>query len=169
MRALVFVRTCYNANSVAALTGALEVDQRFSDLALVTRYAANDNIAFGAQTGSPRLLRALRRGHTVGDIYQAAELALQAGLKPIIDFIFGLPGETEEDQQLSLRLMEHLAAMGATIHSHTFMPLPGTPLADAPPGQVTPEVESILGRLSKDELHIGQWRKQEELAAAVCR
>jgi B12-binding domain/radical SAM domain protein len=138
-------------------------------LALVTRYAANDNILFGAQTGSPRLLNELRRGHTVKDVYRAAEFTLQAGLKPIVDFIFGLPGETEEDQQLSLRLIEDLAAMGATIHSHTFMPLPGTPLADAPPGQVTPEIESILGRLSKDGLHIGQWQKQEELAAMTCR
>ena len=138
-------------------------------LALVTRYAANDNILFGAQTGSPRLLKELRRGHTVEDVYRAAEFTLQAGLKPIVDFIFGLPGETEEDQRLSLRLIEDLAAMGATIHSHTFMPLPGTPLADAPPGQVAPEVESILGRLSKDGLHTGQWRKQEELAATICR
>jgi B12-binding domain/radical SAM domain protein len=138
-------------------------------LALVTRYAANDNIVFGAQTGSPRLLKELRRGHTVEDVYRAAELTLQAGLKPIVDFIFGLPGETEEDQQLSLRLIEDLAAMGATIHSHTFMPLPGTPLADAPPGRVAPEIESILGRLSKDGLHIGQWQKQEELAAMTCR
>jgi B12-binding domain/radical SAM domain protein len=138
-------------------------------LALVTRYAANDNIVFGAQTGSPRLLRELRRGHTVEDVYRAAEFTLQAGLKPIVDFIFGLPGETEEDRRLSLRLIEDLAAMGATIHSHTFMPLPGTPLADAPPGRVTPEVESILGRLSKDGLHIGQWREQEELAAMICR
>jgi B12-binding domain/radical SAM domain protein len=138
-------------------------------LALVTRYAANDNIVFGAQTGSPRLLKELRRGHTVEDAYQAAELALQAGLKPIVDFIFGLPGETEGDLRLSLRLIEDLAAMGGTIHSHTFMPLPGTPLADARPGRVTPEVESILGRLSKDGLHIGQWRKQEELAATICR
>ncbi len=93
MSALVFVRTPYNANSVAALTGALEADQRFSDL----------------------------------------------------------------------------AAMGAIIHSHTFMPLPGTPLADAPPGRVTPEVESILGRLSKDGFHIGQWRKQEALAVTISR
>jgi B12-binding domain/radical SAM domain protein len=138
-------------------------------LALVTRYAANDNIVFGAQTGSLPLLKELRRGHTVEDVYRAAELILQAGLKPIVDFIFGLPGETEEDQRLSLRLIEDLAAMGATIHSHTFMPLPGTPLADAPPGQVVPEIESILGRLSKDGLHIGQWRKQEELAAMICR
>jgi len=138
-------------------------------LALVTRYAANDNIVFGAQTGSPRLLRELRRGHTVEDVYRAAEFTLQAGLKPIVDFMFGLPGETEEDQRLSLQLIEDLAAMGATIHSHTFMPLPGTPLADAPPGRVTPEVESILGRLSKDGLHIGQWRKQEALAAMICR
>jgi B12-binding domain/radical SAM domain protein len=138
-------------------------------LALVTRYAANDNIVFGAQTGSPRLLRELRRGHTVEDVCRAAEFTLQAGLKPIIDFMFGLPGETEEDQRLSLQLIEDLAAMGATIHSHTFMPLPGTPLADAPAGRVTTEVESILGRLSKDGFHIGQWRKQEELAATICR
>jgi B12-binding domain/radical SAM domain protein len=138
-------------------------------LALVTRYAANDNIVFGAQTGSPRLLKKLRRGHTVEDVYRAAEFTLQAGLKPIVDFIFGLPGETEGDQRLSLRLIEDLAAMGATIHSHTFMPLPGTPLADAPPGRVAPEVESILGRLSKDGLHIGQWQKQEELAATIGR
>ncbi len=138
-------------------------------LALVTRYAANDNIVFGAQTGSPRLLKELRRGHTVEDVCRAAEFTLQAGLKPIIDFMFGLPGETEEDQRLSLQLIEDLAAMGATIHSHTFMPLPGTPLADAPPGRVAPEVESILGRLSKDGLHTGQWRKQEELAATICR
>ena len=138
-------------------------------LALVTRYTANDNIVFGAQTGSPRLLKGLRRGHTVEDAYRATELALQAGLKPIVGFIFGLPGETEEDQRLSLRLIEDLAAMGATIHSQAFMPLPGTPLAHAPPGSVIPEVESILGRLSKDGLHIGQWRKQEELAAMICR
>jgi B12-binding domain/radical SAM domain protein len=138
-------------------------------LALVTRYAANDNILFGAQTGSPRLLKELRRGHSVGDVYQAAELTLQAGLKPIVDFIFGLPGETEEDWRLSLRLIEDLAAIGATIHSHTFMPLPGTPLADAPPGRVTPELESVLGRLSKGGLHIGQWQKQEELAAMIGR
>jgi B12-binding domain/radical SAM domain protein len=138
-------------------------------LALVTRYAANDNIIFGAQTGSPRLLKELRRGHTVEDVCRATELTLQAGLKPIVDFMFGLPGETEEDQRLSLQLIEDLAAVGATIHSHTFMPLPGTPLADAPPGRVTPEVESILGRLSKDGFHTGQWRKQEELAATIFR
>ena len=34
MSALAFVRTVHNANSVAALTGVLEVDPRFSDLAL---------------------------------------------------------------------------------------------------------------------------------------
>jgi B12-binding domain/radical SAM domain protein len=138
-------------------------------LTLVTRYTANDNIIFGAQTGSPRLLKELRRGHTVEDVYRATELILQAGLKPIVDFIFGLPDETEEDQRSSLQLIEDLAAMGATIHSHTFMPLPGTPLAGAPPGQVTPKVEATLGRLSRDGLHSGQWRKQEKLAATICR
>jgi hypothetical protein len=42
MRALVFVRTPYNANSVATLTGALEVDPRFSDLAVCFLWADAD-------------------------------------------------------------------------------------------------------------------------------
>ena len=37
-------------------------------VALVRRYCGNDNLIFGAQTGSDRLLRALRRNHTVADV-----------------------------------------------------------------------------------------------------
>jgi len=134
-------------------------------VALVTKYAANDNLVFGAQTGSPRLLRALRRGHTVEDVYRATELTVRAGLIPYVDFIFGLPGETEEDRELTLRMIADLTAMGGVIHSHTFMPLPGTPLAHAQPGRVDSQWHTLLDRLASQGQHIGQWRKQEQLAA----
>lgn len=136
-------------------------------VALVKRYAANDNLVFGAQTGSPRLLRALRRGHTVEDVYRATEITVQAGLIPYVDFIFGLPGETEEDRELTLRMIADLTAMGGVIHSHTFMPLPGTPLAHAQPGRVDPRWHVLLDRLASRGQHIGQWRKQERLAILV--
>lgn len=133
-------------------------------VALVKKYAANDNLVFGAQTGSPRLLRALRRGHTVKDVYRATEVTVRAGLIPYVDFIFGLPGETEEDRELTLRMIADLTAMGGVIHSHTFMPLPGTPLAHAQPGRVDPQWYTLLDRLASQGQHIGQWRRQERLA-----
>jgi B12-binding domain/radical SAM domain protein len=131
---------------------------------LVRRYCGNDNLIFGAQTGSDRLLRALRRRHTVGHVYRAAETILAGGLTPIVDLIFGLPGEEPEDVTATLCLMEDMVAMGAVLHTHTFMPLPGTPLEDAPPGRVDPALHTLLDRLASKGHQIGQWRKQEEIA-----
>ena len=87
------------------------------------------------------------------------------GLRPIVDFIFGLPGEESEDIAATVRLMEDLVALGAVLHTHTFMPLPGTPLEDAPPGRVDPALHPVLDRLASMGHQIGQWRKQEVLAS----
>jgi radical SAM superfamily enzyme YgiQ (UPF0313 family) len=133
-------------------------------VALVRRYCGNDNLIFGAQTGSDRLLRTLRRNHTVADVYRATEAIVAGGLTPIVDLIFGLPGETREDMMATLRLMEDLVGMGAVLHTHTFMPLPGTPLEDAPAGRVDPALHPLLDRLASQGHQIGQWRKQEEIA-----
>jgi len=133
-------------------------------VALVRRYCGNHSLIFGAQTGSDRLLRMLRRNHTVADVYRAAEITREGGFTPIVDLIFGLPGEDEDDVAATLRLMEDLVGMGATLHTHTFMPLPGTPLEDAPPGRVDPALHPLLDRLASQGHQIGQWRRQEELA-----
>ncbi len=133
-------------------------------VALVRRYCGNDNLIVGAQTGSDRLLRALHRNHTVADAYRAAETIVAGGLRPVVDLIFGLPGEEAQDVAATLRLMEDLVEMGAVLHTHTFMPLPGTPLEDAPPGEVDPALHPLLDRLASQGHQIGQWRKQEEIA-----
>jgi B12-binding domain/radical SAM domain protein len=133
-------------------------------VALVRRYCGNDNLIFGAQTGSDRLLRALHRNHTVADVYHAAEVTRAGGLTPVVDLIFGLPGEEEDDVAATLQLMEDLVALGAVLHTHTFMPLPGTPLEGAPPGRVDPVLHPILDRLASQGHQIGQWRRQEEIA-----
>ncbi len=131
---------------------------------LIRRTCGNDNLIVGAQTGSDRLLRLLHRRHTVADVYGAVEAIAAAGLTPFVDVIFGLPGEEPEDLAATVRMVEDLAAMSAVVHAHTFMPLPGTPLAGAPPGKVDPSLHSLLDRLASQGQQFGHWRKQEEIA-----
>jgi radical SAM superfamily enzyme YgiQ (UPF0313 family) len=86
-----------------------------------------------------------------------------------VDVIFGLPGETAADAKLTLKMMARLTAMGARIHSHTFMPLAGTPLAAAPPGTVDSETRKALGRLAGEGKQFGSWARQERLGREVAR
>jgi radical SAM superfamily enzyme YgiQ (UPF0313 family) len=118
-------------------------------IALIKRLAGNRNITIGAQSGSPRLLEKVRPGHTVDDVQRACEIVLRHGLVPNVDVIFGLPGETEADRKLTERLIEELSDRGACIRSHAFIPLPGTPLADAEAGLIGGDVDRLLGRLAR--------------------
>ena len=134
---------------------------------LIRRFAANDNILIGAQSGSQRMLDLVHRGHSVGDIYRAVRIALDAGFIVNVDFIFGMPGETAEDRDSTFKVIEDLAAMGARIHSHAFMPLAGTPWAGAPPGRLDERTCALLERLTGRGQHFGQWRRQQETATAI--
>lgn len=136
---------------------------------LVKTYAANDNLVIGAQSGSDRVLDLMHRGHRVEDVSRAVEIVTRAGLVANVDVIFGLPGETAEDVKLTLRMMRHLTAMGARIHSHTFIPLAGTPLAAAPPGTVDIETRNALGRLAGEGKQFGSWARQERLGRELAR
>jgi len=93
------------------------------------------------QSGSDRILRAMNRGHHAGQYLSVIERVRTA--RPDIavsgDFIVGFPGETEEDFQATLDLVD---AVGyAQAFSFRYSPRPGTPAAKAA-GAVAPEVAS---------------------------
>ncbi|MFQ5344317.1 MAG: TIGR04013 family B12-binding domain/radical SAM domain-containing protein, partial [Anaerolineae bacterium] len=136
-------------------------------IALIRKYCANDNVVIGAQSGSPRMLELIRRGHTIEDVFRASEIIVAAGLKCLVDFIFGLPGETPADRELTLAAIQRLTAMGATINSHFFMPLPGTPLANSQPGAPDAETLLFLERLTSDRQELGRWKGRLANLAAV--
>jgi B12-binding domain/radical SAM domain protein len=115
-------------------------------LDMLKEFADNDEIVIGAQSGSRRMLEACRRAHTVEDVLKAVLLARSYGYKVIVDFIHGLPGESEEDLRESLAAMEEVVRMGARIHSHLFAPLPQTPFSKELPGAVSPAVQQALNR-----------------------
>jgi B12-binding domain/radical SAM domain protein len=138
-------------------------------LRLLQRYASNDNLVIGAQSGSQRLLDLCRRGHTVADIRSAVTLARRHGLKANVDFIFGLPGETDDDADATAALMQELAALGARIHAHTFTPLPQTAFAHEPAGAIHPRVLAVARKLVARGAMYGQWKTQAREAQRIAR
>jgi radical SAM superfamily enzyme YgiQ (UPF0313 family) len=110
------------------------------------------------------LLDNIHRGHGVDDVINATKLIIQAGLIANIDFIFGMPGETEKDVEQTLSLMKELTKLGARVHSHTFMPLVGTPFSNGNPGKVDSKTRKFLESLRGKGLEYGDWQKQESVA-----
>lgn len=125
-------------------------------LNLVTRYCANTKIHFGAQSGSDAVLERLRRGHTVADVLHAVDLCRDFSLEPVVDFIVGLPFETDEDQRSTLCLIREVSRHGI-VHVHRFIPLPATPLAGTPARDLLTETEKALGQLALRGRLTGSW------------
>jgi B12-binding domain/radical SAM domain protein len=139
-------------------------------LAIIKRYADNTALAIGGQSGSNRVLQAMRRGHDVGAIVSAVRVCVEGGVRPDVDFLLGVPGETKADREASIRLAERLVGMGARIRTHAFMALSGTPLRDRLPEVIEPDVELAMKHLESRAAMHGQHRRQVGIAEdLVCR
>jgi B12-binding domain/radical SAM domain protein len=125
-------------------------------LSLVTRYCANTKLHFGAQSGSNAVLKRLHRGHTVEDVLNAVDLCREYSLVPVVDFIVGLPFESDDDQRATLDCIRQVSREGI-IHVHRFIPLPGTPLAGTVARELLPEAEKMLGKLALRGRLTGSW------------
>lgn len=126
---------------------------------LVRTYCANNTLSLGAQSGSDRILKEIRRGHTVDDSISAVECCLEHEIIPAVDFIFGLPTETEEDQEKSLDLVRWICKKGGTVRAHYLTPLPGTPYESAVPAEVSDRVRRELGKFALSGKLTGYWEK----------
>jgi B12-binding domain/radical SAM domain protein len=138
-------------------------------LRVLKRYVDNTTLVIGGQSGSERVLKETRRGHGVLEIERAVRVAVEAGFRPDVDFLLGLPGEARRDRDLSIALAERLVALGARIHSHAFMPLPGTPLRDARPSTIEPEIARAMEHLESRGVMYGQWKRQLVTAEGLLR
>jgi tRNA-2-methylthio-N6-dimethylallyladenosine synthase len=82
------------------------------------------------QSGSDRVLAAMKRGYTVLE-YKSIVRRLRAarpGLSLSTDFIVGFPGETAEDFEKTMRLIEEVGFDGA--FSFVYSARPGTPAVE---------------------------------------
>ena len=136
-------------------------------VSLITRYANNDNLVIGAQAGSQRMLDLINRGHNIQSIYNSVDVTLHCGLKANVDFIFGLPGETDDDISITLEMVKKLGKIGAKIHAHTFMPLPQTPLSNKRGRKISPSLRKDIHRLCSSGILYGEWQKQEKYSEKI--
>jgi tRNA-2-methylthio-N6-dimethylallyladenosine synthase len=79
------------------------------------------------QSGSDRVLAAMKRGYTALEYRSIARrlLAARPGLSLASDFIVGFPGETEAEFQATLKLAADVGFDGS--FSFVYSPRPGTP------------------------------------------
>jgi radical SAM superfamily enzyme YgiQ (UPF0313 family) len=79
---------------------------------------------FGVETGSPKLLKIIRKGITVDQIYQAFALCKKYNIRTFANILLNLPTETEEDIQMTDTLLKEInptfVSIGVT------QPYPGT-------------------------------------------
>ncbi|MFW9788042.1 MAG: TIGR04013 family B12-binding domain/radical SAM domain-containing protein [Candidatus Thorarchaeota archaeon] len=136
-------------------------------LEMMRGYVANKTLQIGLQSSSDRVLKLANRHHTVEDGLKAIGTALDCGFIPHVDMIFGLPGETKNELHENIDLCYLLAEMGAKVHGHVFMPLPGSAYENEAPGKLDPEGRRLLGELSRKKLLTGAWSTQEKIAEAL--
>jgi tRNA-2-methylthio-N6-dimethylallyladenosine synthase len=99
------------------------------------------------QSGSDRVLAAMKRGYTSLEYRSIARRLLEArpGLSLASDFIVGFPGESEADFAATLKLAAEIGFDGS--FSFVYSPRPGTPAANLPDGVSQEEKLERLQRL----------------------
>ncbi|MDR1228603.1 MAG: tRNA (N6-isopentenyl adenosine(37)-C2)-methylthiotransferase MiaB [Azoarcus sp.] len=101
---------------------------------LVEAYARLPNLApqlhLPVQSGSDRVLAAMKRGYTALEFKSIVRRlrAARPGLSLSSDFIVGFPGETAEDFEKTMRLIDEIGFDGA--FSFVYSARPGTPAAE---------------------------------------
>ena len=89
-----------------------------------------DHVHLPVQSGSDRILSAMKRGYTSLE-YKSIIRRLRAarpGVSVATDFIVGFPGETEQDFEQTMKLVEDVGFDDS--YSFMYSPRPGTPAAD---------------------------------------
>ncbi len=89
-----------------------------------------DHLHLPVQHGSDRILMAMKRGYTAME-YKSTVRKLRAvrpGLSLSSDFIVGFPGETDDDFEKMMKLIDEVGF--DTSFSFVFSPRPGTPAAN---------------------------------------
>ncbi|HEY6083406.1 MAG TPA: radical SAM protein, partial [Chitinophagaceae bacterium] len=85
-----------------------------ADLLLQENYIADlaragcDNIWMGAESGSQKVLDAMDKGTTIPQIEEATRLQKKYGIRPSFFIQFGYPGETKEDIEKTIRMINKL-------------------------------------------------------------
>jgi len=109
--------------------------------------AGCDNVWMGAESGSQKILDAMDKGTLVSQIFEATRLLKKHNIKPSFFIQFGYPGETKEDIQRTIKMINQL--LPYEIGISVSYPLPGT---------------GFYEKVKNELQHKANWTDSDELA-----
>ena len=133
-----------------------EITQRLIDVYATTPKLVS-HLHLPVQSGSDRILAAMKRGYTALE-YKSVVRRLRAARPDICissDFIVGFPGETEQDFAATMKLIDDVGF--DVSFSFVYSARPGTPAAELP-DETPPEVKSA--RLTKLQTRIDELERK---------
>jgi tRNA-2-methylthio-N6-dimethylallyladenosine synthase len=119
-----------------------------------------DHLHLPVQSGSDRILRLMRRPYTAAGYRERIEKlrAVRPGISVSSDFIVGFPGETEEDFEATIGLIEAIGFDQS--FSFIYSPRPGTPAArladDVPASDKKTRLERLQGLVEAQAARIAR-------------
>jgi len=102
------------------------VDTVDDDIVLALKESGCKFITFGVESGSPEILRSIKKGITVEQVKNACELTRKYGISTKANFMIGHSGETRDQVMETIALARELAS--TKISFYKVIPLPGTKL-----------------------------------------
>jgi len=104
------------------------VDHVDEQMLIEMKNAGCKYISYGVESGSNRVLNdIMKKRTTIEEVERILKLTRKVGIGIIANYMFGLPGETEDDLKLTLSAVKRIPADAAEFS--IFIPLPGTELA----------------------------------------
>ncbi|MFA6322572.1 MAG: radical SAM protein [Candidatus Buchananbacteria bacterium] len=88
-------------------------------------------LSFGAESGSPEILKKIKKDILPEQIINSAKLCLKYDIIPQYSFMIGLPGESKKDMMLTLKVIDALAKLSPKVQilgPQAFRPYPGSEL-----------------------------------------
>ncbi|HEX5337950.1 MAG TPA: tRNA (N6-isopentenyl adenosine(37)-C2)-methylthiotransferase MiaB, partial [Gallionella sp.] len=136
-----------------------EMTQRLIDVYATTPKLVS-HLHLPVQSGSDRILAAMKRGHTVLE-YKSIIRRVRAARPDICitsDFIVGFPGETEQDFEATMKLIDEVGFDMS--FSYLYSPRPGTPAAelhdDTPEDVKAARLKRLQDRITELENGVAQ-------------
>lgn len=105
-------------------TGGVRADTLDRKLVQKMRQANFKRVTLGVESGSPKILKLVRKGETNDHVINAVRMLREEGIKSHTFFMIGFPEETQEDIELSKKLI--LKAQPDHVEINMVTPYPGT-------------------------------------------
>ena len=78
------------------------------DTLRLMKKAGCNHIYLGLETGSPKILKQIKKNIKIETVQSATHMARKAGIETTVYFMVGFPEETEEDIELSIKAMKKI-------------------------------------------------------------